>query len=474
MTLINNIPALQIPGLVAPQGAQAAGQQTPGLMGFLGLILNQADGQVLLPQNSPAPLPGLPGIQALAEKIAAAPDLAPQDKGTLLKILQQSGLSQISAAPATPVKPGLTSDLSAAVALDTQQPSAPANPLAEKIAALLNQIEPGAGQPATPETLENLKQEFIGLLQAQGVPAEKIAEYVALVFPAQPAAAPEKPAATKDAATAPKATATEALKQVLEQLQATEKRAAPQPENSVTKPVLPSSAPEKQATAAPMAPAAPPQENAPAAKPAAASHIALVNALAANDGGANADSAGYQNLFKQEGGDLLPGTLHAGKPDAANPQGFVNYLTAAGRSMPAQTLQMISLQVQRNAAAKIDTFTMQLDPADLGRLDIRMKFDDDGGVKLHLTADRAETLSMLQKDSQQLERLLQKAGLNADDASLSFDLRQQGQQREADDAQGGSRGAGPVEGLPEDTAIQAKLAVMSAGYISHTGINIMV
>ena len=52
------------------------------------------------------------------------------------------------------------------------------------------------------------------------------------------------------------------------------------------------------------------------------------------------------------------------------------------------------------------------------------------GVKIHLIAEKPETLAMLQKDSHFLEKTLQDAGLTTDKDSLSFDLKQNNPQQQ--------------------------------------------
>jgi flagellar hook-length control protein FliK len=132
-------------------------------------------------------------------------------------------------------------------------------------------------------------------------------------------------------------------------------------------------------------------------------------------------------LAASDGFDITLNIIGAGDSAGTKPAVAENSFSA-NRTVAAQNIQMIALQVQRNAAAKVDTFTVQLNPAELGRLDIKMKFDKDG-MKLHMTADNAETLTMLQKDTQQLERLLQQSGIQADSGSMTFDLRQGAQDR---------------------------------------------
>jgi flagellar hook-length control protein FliK len=72
-------------------------------------------------------------------------------------------------------------------------------------------------------------------------------------------------------------------------------------------------------------------------------------------------------------------------------------------------------------------------------VDVRLEVTD-GRVSATVTADSKETLDMLQKDARELERALQQAGLETDNASLSFSLRgQQGQGQEGDRQVAGGR-----------------------------------
>lgn len=139
---------------------------------------------------------------------------------------------------------------------------------------------------------------------------------------------------------------------------------------------------------------------------------------------------------------------------------------------------MVAVQIQRNAAANVNTFTMRLDPEELGSLEIRMSFGKDGSVKTHLIADKPETLTLLKHDAPHINRLLQQSGLNADEGSLSFDLRQQNQQHGQDDgyeASGtGSRRARNTSPAAPENALHAKIAIEAAGTVSQSGVNIMV
>lgn len=101
-----------------------------------------------------------------------------------------------------------------------------------------------------------------------------------------------------------------------------------------------------------------------------------------------------------------------------------------------QVLEQVTVKLNQQARNGQDQITIQLRPADLGRVDIKLHFHD-GAVTGTVTADQQSTLDMLAKDSRSLERALQEAGLRADPGSLSFQLRDSGQQaaqRNAQDA----------------------------------------
>ncbi|MBR0776609.1 flagellar hook-length control protein FliK [Bradyrhizobium diazoefficiens] len=70
-------------------------------------------------------------------------------------------------------------------------------------------------------------------------------------------------------------------------------------------------------------------------------------------------------------------------------------------------------------------FDIRLDPAELGRIDVRINVDRNGQVTSHLTVEKPETLSMLRQDAPQLQRALDDAGLKTGSNGLSFSLRDQ-------------------------------------------------
>ena len=83
------------------------------------------------------------------------------------------------------------------------------------------------------------------------------------------------------------------------------------------------------------------------------------------------------------------------------------------------------MEIAANVQSGKSSFEIRLDPADLGRIDVRVQIDQNGQVTSHLTVEKPETLSMLRQDAPQLQQALNDAGLKTDSGGLQFSLRDQ-------------------------------------------------
>ncbi|MCE9507834.1 MAG: flagellar hook-length control protein FliK [Alphaproteobacteria bacterium] len=248
---------------------------------------------------------------------------------------------------------------------------------------------------------------------------------------------------------------------------------APQSTAGPSLPQKDEQAPRLKSATAEAPPPAPPQS---ANARTAAVHLAtnMVNMLANSDGGLDFDGFGAGSDGQSR--NMTDSAVFLKPADVLTAQSFTNYLAAA-RNLPGAVTQMIGIQLQRNISAKISTMTLQLEPADLGRLDIKLKFDKEGGVKAHLSVEKPETLALLQRDSHHLEKILQQTGLDFDENALSFDLRQQNQRQNLEGFSGSDKGnadefSAHINGT--EKTLQAKIAVQANGYITQNGVNIMV
>jgi chemotaxis protein MotD len=102
---------------------------------------------------------------------------------------------------------------------------------------------------------------------------------------------------------------------------------------------------------------------------------------------------------------------------------------ATGAPVPVSGLAM---EIAASVNSGKTRFEIRLDPAELGRIDVRIDVDRHGQVTSHLTVDRPETLSMLRQDANQLQRALDNAGLSTGNSGLQFSLRDQSSQGQND------------------------------------------
>ncbi len=118
--------------------------------------------------------------------------------------------------------------------------------------------------------------------------------------------------------------------------------------------------------------------------------------------------------------------LAQGAPDASTAQAAAEQRPSPEATRPTP-MHALPLEIGLQAMAGSKRFDIRLDPAELGRVDVRLEFNDDGTVTASLTADRVETLQMLQRDARTLERAFEQAGLKSSEGGIDFQLRDQGQ-----------------------------------------------
>ena len=124
----------------------------------------------------------------------------------------------------------------------------------------------------------------------------------------------------------------------------------------------------------------------------------------------------------------LPDTLGFQTSTLTGLQNAVNISTQAARAtMPHPGTQMVAATIQKAVNdGESKNIILQLDPPELGRVEIQMSVGKDKAIKAVMIAEKPETMAMLQRDAHMLERALQNAGLDADGSSLSFELAQEG------------------------------------------------
>ena len=94
---------------------------------------------------------------------------------------------------------------------------------------------------------------------------------------------------------------------------------------------------------------------------------------------------------------------------------------AASRFAPTTT-QTLAAQITRKFNDGGRVFDIRLDPPELGRVEVRLELGPDNKVSALLSAERADTLSELQRNARDLEKALADAGLELGEDGLSFSL----------------------------------------------------
>ncbi len=156
---------------------------------------------------------------------------------------------------------------------------------------------------------------------------------------------------------------------------------------------------------------------------------------------------------------------------AAAPAGALSVTAATNAPVP---LGGLALEIAASVKSGKSRFEIRLDPADLGRIDVRIDVDRNGQMTSHLTVEKPETLSMLRQDAPQLQRALDDAGFKTGDGGLQFSLRDQSSSGQNNGNETGRNAQRLV--ISEDDTIPAAVAGRTYGRVlgSSSGVDIRV
>jgi flagellar hook-length control protein FliK len=140
-----------------------------------------------------------------------------------------------------------------------------------------------------------------------------------------------------------------------------------------------------------------------------------------------------------------------------DPYSFASQLSATRATNGGATglptvMDQVILQLSRNVKSGNDQMTIQLHPAELGRINIKLDFLGDNKVQGTIVASNPATLHLLLKDVRGIERALQEAGLRADPGSLQFNLGGQSGNSSGQLANNSSDSSGNAEVATADSA----------------------
>ena len=90
------------------------------------------------------------------------------------------------------------------------------------------------------------------------------------------------------------------------------------------------------------------------------------------------------------------------------------------KGMSKEVIDQVKVNITKSAVKGVDKIDISLKPEDLGHIEIKMQLSKDGKLQAHIIASRPETMEILQKDMQILQKAFADAGFQTDDNSLSF------------------------------------------------------
>jgi flagellar hook-length control protein FliK len=134
-------------------------------------------------------------------------------------------------------------------------------------------------------------------------------------------------------------------------------------------------------------------------------------------------------------------------------------LPRAAVNIPAPSTQ-VAVQISRAVQNGASRISVQLNPPELGRVDVKLDIGFDGRVLAVVSAERPETLELLQRDARALERALQNAGLETDSGSLSFAMRQEEHEASASSA---NSDAGDDDAIAGEDGTATELDLIAGG-----------
>lgn len=164
---------------------------------------------------------------------------------------------------------------------------------------------------------------------------------------------------------------------------------------------------------------------------------------------------------------ITTGGISATQTGATDKAAGSQFSAMLHRATQTPVTEQVAFQIKTAVNTGNSKISIQLHPEDLGKLDITLDVDAKGKTGVTVTADNKQTLDLLQRDSQGLQKALADAGLKTDAGSLSFNLR--GGEREGQGSQNQSQAASQYQkSQPDDAQGEINIAQVAAVTRSYT------
>lgn len=139
-------------------------------------------------------------------------------------------------------------------------------------------------------------------------------------------------------------------------------------------------------------------------------------------------------------------------------------------AVAASALDQVAANLSQVGKLGLSQIEIQLKPAALGTVDVKLELTHDGRVAAVISADRSDTLMQLQRGSGELQQALRDAGLQTDSGSLSFNLRSDAQTSDQSGRHLGYAAPQPDASSAGDDVLAGPAAVASASQSAHSGL----
>src|SRR5579863_4876299 len=139
-------------------------------------------------------------------------------------------------------------------------------------------------------------------------------------------------------------------------------------------------------------------------------------------------------------------------------------------TLAASTLDQIAFSLRQSARNGLNQIEIQLKPASLGSIDVKLEMAHDGRMTAVISSDRSDTLNLLQRNSGELQQALRDAGLQTDTGSLSFNLRGEQQYSGGQSQQAGYLANATSADPGGEDEIALPIAAATGAAPSHSGL----
>ena len=99
------------------------------------------------------------------------------------------------------------------------------------------------------------------------------------------------------------------------------------------------------------------------------------------------------------------------------------------KGMSREAVEQVKVNITKSAVKGVDKIDIQLKPEDLGHVQIKMQISKDGKLQAEIIASRQDTLNILQKEADSLQKAFNEAGFDTDGGSFSFSFRGEEEQQ---------------------------------------------